>query len=513
MTYWLYEKLHFEETSWATFVDDLLSGLLDLSRGDQALLTRKLAGQLRSLISEGRLEPGQRLPSSRAMARSLGISRNTVSLAIEQLAAEGYLSTGHNRRPVVAPGTSLGTGKPSGHAAPRRGSPKTSLSRWAQHLSDAAWPPVYSGRPQAFQPGLSDEREFPLDIWGRCLRRSASGALRGRARSHNAAGLREALVGHLMVSRGIKARPEQIFIVPSAQAAIALVARIMIDPEDIVWIESPGYGGAYSALRSTGARMVGVPIDADGMKIARGGAVPRLIFVTPSHQYPTGHMMTVARRIELLQFASAVGATIIEDDYDGEFHFDGTPVAALAGLGLSDQTIYLGTFSKAMIADIRVGYLVVPDALTATVNLAQRHLGLLVSVVIQMALADFMAFGHYRSHVRKMTRLYRSRRDRLVDALTRNAGDKLVVDVPAGGMQLLARCDTALDDVGLSSALGRAGVTTRPLSEMLYHKSREAGLFMGFAAWNDSEIDDGACIIGRHLRLAEAARRNGRSRR
>jgi len=476
-------------------VDDLLSGLLKLSRQSHTPLVRELASQLRSLIADGRLKPGQRLPSSRAMARSLNISRNTVSSAIEQLAAEGYLNTARSRRPVVAEAVSLVTGKRAAQA----NSLSFRLSAWARHLARSVWPPVYSGRPRAFQPGLADEREFPHDVWGRCLRRAAGSTPWRRNRAHNDPGLQAVLLRHLADSRGIKARPEQIIIVPSAQAGIALVAKVMIGAGDLAWIESPGYGGAFAALRAANAEVIGVPIDAYGLRIARHRSSPRIIFVTTSHQYPTGRLMPVGRRLELLQFANRTGAMIVEDDYDGEFHYEGRPVAALAALAGSDQTIYLGTFSKAMFADIRVGYLIVPQGLAPTFALAQRHLGLLVGVALQTALTDFIAAGNYRSHVRRMTRLYRARRDRLALALAAEAGGRLLIDIPAGGMQLLAKCNPAMDDVALSRRLEQAGVITRPLSEMLYHSSRERGLFLGFAAWNDAEIAAGARTIGQHV--------------
>ena len=202
----------------------------------------------------------------------------------------------------------------------------------------------------------------------------------------------------------------------------------------------------------------------------------------------------------MLQFASSAGATIIEDDYDGEFHYEGRPVAALVGLDPSARVIYLGTFSKTMVSDVRVGYLVVPEALVPIFTLAQRHLGMLVSVTSQAALAEFIASGAYLSHVRRMARLYRTRRDRLLLALAAEAGDRLLVDSPAGGMQLLARLNGSVDDAALARRLEQSGVTARPLSEMHYHKSKERGLFLGFAAWNDAEIDAGAQIIGRCIR-------------
>ena len=479
-------------------MDDLLLGMLDLSQRSDEALTRRLTDQLRTLIADGSLQPGQRLPSSRALARSLAISRNTVTRSIEQLATEGYLSVARSRRPVVAGGVSLAKGKQRGETTPVHAA-RFGLSPWARHLSDTGWPPVYDGRPRAFQPGLADEREFPHDVWGRCLRHAAGSAHRRPDRSHNAVALQEVLLHHVADNRGVRARPEQIIVVPSAQAGIALVAKVMIEAGDVAWMESPGYGGAFAALQAADAEVAGVPTDADGLIIS-GRKAPRLIFVTPSHQYPTGRLMPVGRRLELLHFAGSTGATIIEDDYDGEFHYEGRPVAALVGLDPSARVIYLGTFSKTMVSDVRVGYLVVPEALVPIFTLAQRHLGMLVSVTSQAALAEFIASGAYLSHVRRMTRLYRSRRDRLVQALAAEASDQLLVDSPAGGMQLLARLDGAVGDAELAERLEQSGVTVRPLSEMLYHKSKERGLFLGFAAWNDAEIDAGAQIIGRCIR-------------
>jgi GntR family transcriptional regulator/MocR family aminotransferase len=478
-------------------MDDPLSGLLDLSRRSDESLTQGLTNHLRSLIADGRLRPGQRLPSSRTMARALDISRNTVSFAIEQLAAEGYLSVSPGRRPAVAESLSRVSVQRRGERVPSR---NFRLSHWARQLARSNWPPVYPERARPFQPGLADEREFPHGIWARCLRRAAAHALRQNNRTHNDPRLQEALLKHIAEDRGIRAKAEQVIILPTAQSALALIAAVMIEAGDIAWIESPGYGGAFSALRAANAEVIGVPMDADGLKIRLHGPAPRLIFVTPSHQYPTGRLMPVGRRLELLSFASHSGAVIVEDDYDGEFQYDGRPVAAFAALAPYDRTIYLGTFSKAMFADVRIGYLIVPEALASTFVLAQRHLGLMVPIALQIALADFITAGTFRSHIRKMTRLYRARRDRLVDALAAEAEDRLVIEIPAGGMQLMAQCDPKTDDVSLSKKLAQAGVTARPLSDMLFHKSRERGLFLGFAAWNEAEIDAGARVIGKLLR-------------
>jgi GntR family transcriptional regulator/MocR family aminotransferase len=478
---------------------DLLLGLLEVSSRSDQSLTGQLTVRLRQLIADGRLSPGQSLPSSRTLARSLDVSRNTVSYAIEQLAAEGYLRTSQGRRPIVAAGLSPASARPPSKTRKQDASlPR--LSPWARDLHRAHWPPIYEGRPRALQPGLADEREFPHDVWGRCLRRAAGKAPRRTDQSHNHPVLQVTLLRHLAEHRGIKARPDQIVIVPTAQSGLALIARVMLGAGDLAWIESPGYGGALAALQAAGAAVVGVPVDTAGMKIAGRRDAPRLIFVTPSHQYPTGHLMPVGRRLELLRLAERVGASIVEDDYDGEFHYEARPIAALQGLSPFRNIFYLGTFSKSMLADIRVGYIVVPEALITTFQLAQRHMGLSATVTIQAALAEFIGAGAYLAHVRKMTRLYRIRRDRLVQALAAEARKRLTVDVPAGGMQLLARCSATIDDCALSSRLARAGVVTRPVSTMTFHRTRTSGLFLGFAAWDDAEIDAAAHTIGRNVR-------------
>jgi GntR family transcriptional regulator/MocR family aminotransferase len=480
-------------------MDELLPGMLHLSRDGGDTLMRQLTDQLRGLITGGRLAPGRRLPSSRQLAQSLDVSRNTVSFAIEQLAAEGYLSLSAGRRPAVAKGLSLDGVKPQLQGN-RAAAGRLKLSSWARGLHITNWPPVHAGRPRPFQPGLADEREFPHDLWSRHLRRAARNALSRRDRSINHPPLQQALLQHLAVHRGIKAKPAQILIVPTAQAGITLIATALLERGDHAWIESPGYGGAHVALRAAGAIVAAIPLDAQGMTIGSRKHAPRLIFVTPSHQYPTGRLMPIGRRLELLRCADAAGACIIEDDYDGEFHYEARPVAALQGLAPSPHIFYLGTFSKSTYADIRVGYLVVPEALIDVFEIAQRHMGMLTSMTMQEALADFISSGAYLGHIRRVTRLYKGRRDRMLRALAAEAGDRLSVEAPAGGMQLLARCRPPANDRQLSARLLEAGVVSRPLSSMLYHKTNEHGLFLGFAAWNENEIDQAARILGRIVR-------------
>jgi GntR family transcriptional regulator/MocR family aminotransferase len=478
---------------------DALSGLIDVELRPRSgeTLSRQLYNQLRDAMLKGLLPPGHRLPSSREFADQLNISRNTVSGVIDQLAMEGYLDIARGRRPTVA------ASKPSlmrGKANARSASAKPSMSHWAERLRKSDWPVSNEGAPRPFLPGLGDAREFPRDLWARCLRRAARGMPVLGVPALNRPALQAALLRHLVEHRGVKANARQIMILPSAQAAIELIARVMLNAGDLAWLESPGYGGAHAALEAAGARICGVRLDQSGLSIKGRRDRPRLIFVTPSHQYPTGRLMPVHRRQQLLSFAASAGATIVEDDYDSEFHYDGRPVAALQGLDETGRTIYVGTFSKSTFMDIRVGYIIVPESFVDVFEKAQRHSGQIASAPVQDALAEFIEDGHFAAHIRKMTRLYRDRRDHLVRALNAVAGDRLTAAAPSGGMQLTAYFKPRCEDRAVSSYLSKMGVTARSLSPHFIGGTTEHGLFLGFAAWNEREIDAGADIIGEVMR-------------
>ncbi|MDP1751174.1 MAG: PLP-dependent aminotransferase family protein [Reyranella sp.] len=481
-------------------MDVLLSGQIDfkLRPGSGEPLTRQLYGQLRATILAGALPPGYRLPSSRDLARQLGISRNTVSFVVDQLAMEGYLDVAQGRRPTVA--AAANAQLVSGRTPIRRSPMPLRVSHWGARLLKADWPFVNEGDPRPFLPGLADARAFPHDLWARYLRRAARNALASGTMALNRPALQAALLQHLLEHRGVRAQRRQIIVTPTAQAAIELIARVLLDVGDVAWVESPGYGGARAALEAAGAVVRGVELDRSGLSFKGRRDRPRLIFVTPSHQYPTGRLMPINRRRELLAFAGTVGAAIVEDDYDSEFHYDGRPVAALQGLDDSGRVFYVGTFSKSTFADVRTGYVIVPVGLVEVFEKAQRHSGQIVPALLQNALAGFVADGHFSAHIRRMTRVYRARRDRLVQALHAAAGDALKIVPPAGGMQLLAHLDPRWDDVALANRLARAGVVARPLSRHMIGGRTERGLFLGFAAWNDREIDAAAVLIGRVMR-------------
>lgn len=479
---------------------DIMSGLIDVELRPKSgqTLTRQLYDQLREAILSDRLPAGHSLPSSRDLAGRLGVSRNVVTSVIEQLAMEGYLDTAQGRRSVVAatPDTTLMRDRSSRRLQPR----EQRLSYWAKHLSKAEWPFINEGAPRPFLPGIADAREFPHEIWARCLRRTARNASFGNSYTLNRPTLQEALLRHLVEHRGVRSEAHQLLIMPSAQAAIGLIAKVLLNPGDLAWIESPGYGGARVALESAGAIVQGVRLDRSGLSIDGSTSTPRLIFVTPSHQYPTGRLMPIARRQELLAFAASTGAAIIEDDYDSEFQYDGRPVAALQCLDGSESIFYVGTFSKAMFAGVRAGYAIVPNSLVEIFERAQRHSGQFVLASLQDALADFVNDGYFAAHIRKMTRIYHARRDWLIEALCSTEDTELKVDPPTGGMQLLASLTSRRDDEKITQRLADAGVTVRPLSRHFTGEITEWGLFLGFAAWNRQEIDAASHIMKKIIR-------------
>ena len=465
-----------------------LAGQLDieLDRTQGRALVDQICGQLRAAMLSGRLPAGWQLPSSRELAQALGVARNTASAALDQLAMEGFLDVRQGRRPMVA--LPSGLQKAAARTSPRRPvAPRA--SQWANQVQASGWPFESGIGNGPFTPGFADAREFPHEIWARCLRSGARRAPAHSADELNHGPLREALLRHLSRERGVRAHAGRLFFTPSAQAALELCARLVIDAGDLAWMENPGYPGARAALLGAGASIAGVAVDEEGMAFGGRSDRPRAILVTPSHQYPTGVLMSAARRHELLRFAARAGAAIIEDDYDSEFHYEGKPVAALQGLDASGHVFYVGTFSKAMFNGVRVGYAVVPEPFAGLFEKAQRHAGQIVSPALQRGLAAFVERGHFAAHVRRMNRIYRARRDFLVQALRDRLGDCLHVSLPAGGMQVLATFKRPLDDVRVVRNLARHGVCARALSQLCVEAGGMRGLFLGFAAWTIPEMD------------------------
>ncbi|MBB6484143.1 PLP-dependent aminotransferase family protein [Rhizobium lusitanum] len=458
---------------------------IDRAAGD---LEGQVYRVVRDRILHGQMAAGQRLPSTRALAIALSVARSTVVSAYDRLKAEGYLqsTTGAATRVAAFP-------------SPLLGQSVTLRSKLPQATEFATG--------GLFEPGVPDVEAFPHAAWARYL--GARGrSLRVHDLGYGAHGgireLREAILDHIATTRGVIARPEQVVIVPTTGAAINLLTSILLwadHPNDgVAWIEDPGYATAHALLRMAGATMVPVPCDAEGIDIGRAvGPPPRLIYVTPSHQYPTGATMSLSRRLALLEFARTRGAIVIEDDYDSEFQYESRPIAALQGIDRGEVVAYLGTFSKTLAPGLRVAYAVVPSRLVASVEAAQRLRGAIVPVHIQAALADFIREGRFRAHLRRMNGVYAERMAASVAALNSHCGAWLCVGAGTGGLQLASWFrDEAVDDLAAMRSVNAHGFALRAMSSLHLGPARP-GLLFGIARMGAEGADAAAARIANAL--------------
>jgi GntR family transcriptional regulator/MocR family aminotransferase len=452
-------------------------------------LFRQLYDRLRAAVLAGELRPGVRLPSTRALAAALGVSRNTVMAAFEQLLAEGYLEG------RVGAGTFVTHTLPDDllrlrqRARPVEVSPGSAqpLSRRGNLLT--SMPVSYSrssGPPRAFRIGVPAADAFPFELWSRLVARrwrNAPHELLGYGESAGHRPLREAIAAYLAVARGVRCDPGQVVIVAGSQQALDLSARLLLDDGDAVWMEEPGYQGARAAFRGAGARVVAVPVDGEGLDVAAGSTLcpdAAMAYVTPSHQFPLGATMSLSRRLALLEWAQRAGAWILEDDVSSEYRYAGRPLEALQGLDRGGRVIYAGTFSKVLAPAIRLGYVVVPpdlvDAFTAARAVSDRH----SPSVDQAALADFMEAGHFERHIRRMRALYHERQAALVDACRRELGGLLDVEAADAGMHLAGRLPPHADDAACSAAALDAGIEATALSRYCVETPATPVLLLGY---------------------------------
>jgi GntR family transcriptional regulator / MocR family aminotransferase len=478
---------------------------LDASSVDP--LHRQLYDKLRSGILAGQLSAGARLPSTRTLAAELGVSRTTVVTAFENLLAEGYLEGRVGSGTYVAcslPEEVLGVmARPDGPHPPLSG---RGLSRRGTLLATTRTTAVEdTGTPRAFRPGVPALDEFPHGVWRRIsgsVWRRPSGALLGYGDPAGYWPLRREISAHLATARAVRCDPEQVIVVSGSQQALDLASRVLLDPGDAVWVEDPGYMGARGALSGSGARLVPVPVDEEGLVVAAGiqrepGA--RLACVTPSHQYPLGVTMSLARRLELLGWAGRSGAWVIEDDYDSEYRYTGRPLEALQGLDAEGRVVYVGTFSKVLFPALRLGYLVVPpdltDAFTAARELVDRH----PPSVEQAVLAEFIASGQFGRHLRRMRSLYAARQEALIEEISQHLSGLLAASPTESGMHLVGWLPAGADDKRASRRAGQQGVEVPPISLYRTHENVRGGLMLGYAAVDEARTCDGVRRLARAL--------------
>jgi GntR family transcriptional regulator/MocR family aminotransferase len=449
-------------------------------------------------ILTGRFASGDRLPSTRELASTLAVSRSTVAQAYEQLISEGYLDAARGS------GTFVSRELPDRPLRPHRVADRSTattrsvpLSRYGSRLledypSDARRPGFV-----CFSQWEPDREQFPWRLWRRLLlrhSRNVSHELFGYAeqvRGHEA--LRNEIAGYVGRSRGVNCAPSQILIVNGSQQGLDLCARLLFDRGDAVIIENPGYPGAIRAFRAYGATLKPAAVDRDGIVCRDLSDDARIVYVTPSHQYPTGVAMSLNRRLELLSWARRRAAIIIEDDYDSEYRYGGSPLPALQGLADEVPVIYCGTFSKVMFPGLRIGYLILPDVLVPAFTRAKRLADNFTPMLEQMALRDFIAEGHLERHVRRMRRLYGRRREALLESLRRYLGDTATVYGDAAGMHALVQ----IRDPALRERAHRNKVQLRSAQTCYLEGNHVNEYLFGYSSLSERAIRDGIRRLGR----------------
>ena len=459
----------------------------------------RLCAALRQAVRSGQAQLGERLPSSRALAQDLGLSRVTVEAAYAQLETEGYLCRQVGQGSFVA--------IDMGEAAWRSGVGKTTgawgLTAQQARLSRRGQRMVETGgcaepdRPRAFVAGSPDLQAFPTDVWRQLTQRrlkSDAASLMFYGDPQGLPALREAIARYLVQSRGVRCRAEQVLVLTSSQQALQLLAATLLDEGDTVWMEDPGYAGARTAFAASGSMLVDMALDEQGATLNPTHPIPRLVYLTPSHQFPTGRAMSLERRLAFLAHARVTGAWLVEDDYDSEFLYDHQPTPALQGLDEHGRVVYIGTFSKSLFPSVRLAYMVLPESLVAPLVTARTIYDGHPSQPMQAVTADFMDQGHFAAHLRLMRQLYRSRRDALLQALHTHLPWAEPMD-SRGGLQM-AVCLPPASEQRLTREAAARGIATPSLSELYRSATRMEGWRLGFAALPPEHIVSSVAALG-----------------
>jgi GntR family transcriptional regulator/MocR family aminotransferase len=473
---------------------------IPISRHGEPLFRQVYRG-VRQAILSGAIDPGQRLPSTRDLAEQLGLSRTVVLLAYDHLLAEGFVmgrggsgtfvSAGMSRN--VAPGT--------------RGLARLKLSRFGKTVSGSI-ATVNTPVPRPTIPrynfiyGRSDLATFPFAVWRRLLLRQArKGSTKqfdyGPALGN--ADLRAAICAHLRRSRAVVCEPDRVIIVNGSQQALDLVIRVLVDPGDTVALEDPHYDGVREALRAAGARMRAVPVDRQGLNPARLPDQATLVFVTPSHQFPTGVILSLERRLALLDWARRRNAVIVEDDYDGEFHYEGRPLESLQGLDREGRIVYIGTFSRTVFPSMRIGYLIAPASLVPAFTAAKWLSDLHSASLEQQTLADFIAGGMYERHLRRLRRRNTARRAVLLEAIEKYLGNRVEVTGDGAGAQVMLWPRKKVVEEAIVLAAAHKGVGIYGIAHCWLRQPARAGFILGYARLGEPEIREGIRLLGQIL--------------
>ena len=486
------------------FASSLLESPL-VRTGDAGSMQRQLHERLKRAILDGSLAPGSRLPGSRALAEALVISRNTVTAVYEHLAAEGYVQPDRQGTRV----TDL-----SSTALAKRPRKAAGVPATAHRLAGIQPSTAFTTPDATFRPGVPALSHFPVAAWRRALdraMRTASPATLGYGHPLGEPPLREAIARHLAIARGVRCDPRQVVIAEGAQEAITLCVRLLANPGETGWVEDPGYRGAKAAMRAGDMQMVPIRVDAEGLCASAQDwrkHPPRLIYTTPSHQYPAGSVLSIARRLALIAQARQHGAWIIEDDYDSEFRHTGEPIGAMQGLVPDAPVLYIGTFSKTMFPSLRLGFLVLPEQLMASVQAPLEEMLRGGHRYEQLALADFIESGQFSRHLGRMRRLYRDRQQALRLALTRHLKIPHEIDGGYCGLHLTVRLPHRFDDRQIAADALRHHLAPVALSSFaLQPLPSDNGLVLGYGNTSAELFEP---LVKRLSLLARAAERRGK---
>lgn len=478
----------------------------------------QIAQSLAAEVRRGRLRPGDALPSSRTLATSLGVHRNTVLAAYAELTAEGWIVS------EPARGTFVSQALPD--PVPRRFAASATLRRDVPARTGFDLPPaiepyrMHAGHPAgtiALPGGTPDVGLVPAGLLARAYRRALqrdAGKLLGYCDPAGHPRLRAALASMLSATRGLAAGPEAVLPTRGSQMALFLVAQLLVRPGDVVCVEEPGYRPAWEAFRRAGARLVALPVDGDGLVVDALAEIVarervRAVYLTPHHQYPSTVTLAPGRRLALLQLARSARIAVIEDDYDHEFHYEGRPVLPLASTDAAGSVIYVGTLSKVLAPGLRLGYVVAPPPLLERLVVLRSTIDVQGDAVVEAAVAELLEDGEVVRHVRRARRAYHARRDALATALREQLGDAVAFTTPPGGMAMWLRVSPDVSIAAWERAAEAHGVHFQPGRRFMFDGRESPHLRVGFAGVDERRLKE---AVRRMATALAESRRRPRSR-
>lgn len=463
---------------------------------------RWLYTELRSAIIDGRLKSGARLPSTRNLAAQYGLARGTVVAAFQQLQAEGFVSSEVSAGTFVLPAPGREMTPPFKRRSFRQASSRARIAKRTQSLLKTTFlQPASHSIGKAFRGYEPAIDLFPVEQWARIaarVYRKAPRSLYGQGDRGGYPPLRRAIAEYVGQSRGVRCSAEQVIVTSGAQQALDLLARVLLDPGDEVWMEDPGYPGASQAFRSASASVVPIPVDGDGIDVAtaiKSSPAARVVYVTPANQFPLGTVMSVERRVELLSWAARAGAWIVEDEYDAEYRYSGKPIASLHSLDRTGSVIYVGTFTKMLFNALRIGFIVVPERVAEAFRIARSFIDRHAPTLDQAVLTEFINEGHFGRHVRKMRQVYSDRSQLLAEEANRRLSGVLDVEHAQSGMCTVAWIKARVSEMALTRRAEQLGLEVVPLSSFVSKYEQKPALFLGFAGCNANEIKRGVSVL------------------